>query len=166
MSTEESWIVVGVVPDQPPGVLHAAVDFAERFRARLTCAHVDSSRYPVEHHPDGTVRSAPLDPDTPDDGTDGLQAELATAVGQVLGDRRPWELRMLAGDPATELARLADALDAAMIVVGTREAGMRSSLHEFFTGSVAVQLAHRQHRPVVVVPLNPVSGDQPWQVGD
>jgi nucleotide-binding universal stress UspA family protein len=51
-----------------------------------------------------------------------------------------------------------------MIVVGTREPGFRGTVHEFINGSVAAQLAHRQHRPVVVIPLNPVTDDDelPW----
>lgn len=42
-----------------------------------------------------------------------------------------------------------------MLVIGTRE-GARGALREAVHGSVAAQLAHRQHRPVVVVPLDPV----------
>lgn len=54
-----------------------------------------------------------------------------------------------------------------MIVVGTRPAGFRGTVHEFLSGSVAAQLAHHQRRPVVVVPLRPVGIDEPppWQVG-
>ena len=52
-----------------------------------------------------------------------------------------------------------------MIVVGSRRRGMRSGLKEFFGGSVAAQLAHRQHRPVVVVPVDPVApgAPLPWE---
>jgi nucleotide-binding universal stress UspA family protein len=52
-----------------------------------------------------------------------------------------------------------------MIVVGSRRRGVRSGLKEFFGGSVAAQLAHRQHRPVVVVPVAPVPLDTPlpWE---
>ena len=47
----------------------------------------------------------------------------------------------------------------------TREASVRETLREFFQGSVASHLAHRQHRPVLVVPLNPVAGSEPlpWE---
>lgn len=41
----------------------------------------------------------------------------------------------------------------APIILGVRRAGVRGSLHEFFNGSVAIQLSRRQHRPLVVVPL-------------
>ncbi|WP_284328799.1 hypothetical protein [Demequina litorisediminis] len=52
-------------------------------------------------------------------------------------------------------------------MVGTREPGLRGTLHEFFSGSVAAQLSHRQHRPVLVVPLAPVGpeGELPWEDG-
>jgi hypothetical protein len=38
-------------------------------------------------------------------------------------------------------------------------------VREFFAGSVALHLSHRQARPVVVVPLAPVSRAQalPWE---
>ena len=43
--------------------------------------------------------------------------------------------------------------------------GLRVSMHEYFGGSVAAHLAHRQSRPVGVIPLSPVSaGDRlPWE---
>lgn len=60
---------------------------------------------------------------------------------------------------------LADELEGDAIVVGTRKPGLRTTAHDFFNGSVAVHLAHRQHRPVIVVPLNPVASGEslPWE---
>ncbi|MFT4233769.1 MAG: hypothetical protein QM607_01995 [Microbacterium sp.] len=57
-----------------------------------------------------------------------------------------------ADSPAEESALLADETDAAMIVVGTRENGIRDSLH-------------RQRRPVLAVPRHPVGPDEQlhWQ---
>ncbi|MFV0285321.1 MAG: universal stress protein, partial [Demequina sp.] len=76
-----------------------------------------------------------------------------------------WSTRALAGLPSQQLADVADEVDAVLIVVGTREPGLRGTLHEFFSGSVAAQLSHRQHRPVLVVPLAPVGpdGELPWE---
>ena len=52
-------------------------------------------------------------------------------------------------------------IDARLIVVGTRKRGFGESIREFFTGSVAARLAHRQHRPILVVPLGePVPDDE------
>ena len=41
-----------------------------------------------------------------------------------------------------------------LILDGLIKARIRSSMHEFFGGSVAAHLAHRQPRPVVVVPVH------------
>ncbi|MEA9984217.1 MULTISPECIES: hypothetical protein [Subtercola] len=51
-------------------------------------------------------------------------------------------------------------------MVGTRRASGRSTVGEFLNGSVAAHLAHRQHRPVIVIPVAPVASDDalPWAV--
>ncbi len=169
MDQDKTYIIVGVEPGQPSAVVDTAARFAERFDAELVCALVDTSRYTVEERADGTVVSMPIDPDLADVGVGIFDPELLTAISEVMEDRPVrWSARVLAGGAAQELARLATELDAAMIVVGTREAGFKGIVHEFFTGSVAVELAHRQHRPVVVVPLNPVAhdGELPWQMDE
>jgi nucleotide-binding universal stress UspA family protein len=183
-------IVVGVMTRQPDAVVTHAAALAAQLGARLVCASVDRDRHVVEEYPDGRVRSVPLDPDLadpatdpaptddagdaestwtdPDDRTDRFDSALESRLRGIL---RPtgvdWEVRALAGDPARALARLADTLDAMMIVVGTHEGGLRGSVRELFTGSVAAHLAHRQHRPVVVIPLSPVGLDAelPWDPG-
>ena len=171
-------LVVGVVAGQPDSVAAQAAALAARLGARLVCATVDPGRYLVEERPDGGIRSAPLDPDLVEpeprrdeagadsDPVDRMDPKLEARLHALLdptGVR--WETRALAGDPARALARLAETLDAMMIVVGTRRAGLGGTLREAFGGSVAVHLAHRQHRPVVVVPLSPVGLDAalPWE---
>jgi nucleotide-binding universal stress UspA family protein len=69
----------------------------------------------------------------------------------------------LAGDTAQSLGELAERLDARAIVVGTRRPGFRAGLEKFFTGSVAVRLAHRQKRPVIVIPVEPHAESAPWE---
>lgn len=160
-----SFIVVGIVPGQHRTVVVAAAAFAERFNAELVCATVDTSRYTVARDAAGVVVATSIDPDLADDVVEEFDPELRAAIGSALEGRTVrWSTRPLAGAPAQELAELADELDAAMIIVGTKDPGLRGSLHEFFNGSVAVQLAHRQHRPVVVIPLHPVGPDAalPW----
>jgi nucleotide-binding universal stress UspA family protein len=101
------------------------------------------------------VESRPIDPDQPDWNTavfDGGLAHLIRSVADQEGVRV--EFRELAGDIAHALNRLAEVLGAEMIIVGSRRGGVRSSMHEFFGGSVAAHLAHRQPRPVVVVPVH------------
>jgi nucleotide-binding universal stress UspA family protein len=162
------FVVVGVVPGQPPAVVAEAARFAAAFGAELVCALVDPSRYPVPGAVGGEVQTTSIDPDLADDAELIFDPEVESAIAKTLAKTGVcWTVRALAGGPAVELARLADELDAIMIVVGTREAGFRGTLHEFFSGSVAAQLAHHQHRPVVVVPLRPVGIDEPpfWQGG-
>lgn len=165
---EPAPVIVGVVYDQPDAVVLGAVDFARRFGAELVCASVDRGRYTVQEREDGSVASLPIDPDLPDLSVEAFPEELQRHLATLLGGRGVrWSTRILAGDPAHALGRLADRLDAAMIVVGTREAGLRGSIQELLTGSVAAHLAHRQHRPVVVIPLDPVPVDRelPWEQG-
>jgi nucleotide-binding universal stress UspA family protein len=82
------------------------------------------------------------------DAADQVDAELRVLVptaAERLGISV--EYRLLSGDPATELTRLADALPADAVVVGaSTQAGHR------VVGSVAVRLVRAGHWPVTVVP--------------
>ncbi len=169
MDQDKTYVIVGVEPGQPSAVVNTAARFAERFGAELVCAAVDTSRYTLDERADATAVSRPIDPSLADVEAGDFDPELRTEISEVM-EHWPvqWSARVLAGGAAQELAQLAAELDAAMIVVGTRETGFRGILYEFFTGSVAAQLAHRQHHPVVVVPLNPVAhdGELPWQMDE
>lgn len=156
-------VIVGVVPDQPAHVVQQAALFASRFGAELVCAYVNPARYPVEEAADGSVESASFDPDFADDReavfdetlADALRGHLATATVV------PWRTLALAGDVAGALGHLGDTLDAAMIVVGAHDHSFSGSLREFFNRSVGAQLAHRQVRPVVVIPAQQHGASQP-----
>lgn len=166
MNEPSNHILVGVCLDKPEVVAAAAAEFAERFDADLVFVRVDPARYPMDALPDGTVVSLPMDPDVTEQTVEQFDPDLEQSLAQAMSSRSvSWSTRALAGDPAVELARLADDLDAAMIVVGTRRPGITSAAREFFNGSVAAHLAHRQHRPVVVVPQHPVTAGQalPWE---
>jgi nucleotide-binding universal stress UspA family protein len=110
--------------------------------------------------------SLPLDPELPElkdtDFDQGLVAQVRAAVAD---DSIDLSFRELAGDVAYALTRLADILDVELIIVGSRRGGVRAGLKQFLTGSVAAHLAHRQHRPVVVIPLAPVAEGKPlpWE---
>lgn len=156
-------IVVGVAPGQPAEVVATAATYAHRFDADLICVYVDDSRYTVEVRPDGTIVSMPIDPDLNAEVAPEFDPALHSAISETLrGSAVDWTTRWLAGRPSQELARIAEEVDAQMIVVGVRTAGLKDSLHEFFNGSVAIQLAHHQHRPLVVVPVasTPEGNDQ------
>ncbi|MFC0674790.1 universal stress protein [Brachybacterium hainanense] len=162
-------VVVGVIPGQPAAVVETAADIAARYDADLVCASVDIARYTVAQSLDGTIIASSIDPELMDERPETFDPLLEESIGRTLADRGiSYSVRALAGNPAVELAALAEEVDAVMIVVGTREAGLRGSLREFFSGSVAVHLAHHQHRPVVVVPLDPKPhGTQlPWAGAD
>ncbi|MGK9149072.1 universal stress protein [Plantibacter flavus] len=155
-------IVVGVTPRQPDAVLLEAVSFAKAFDCRLVLAHVDASRFVVVENADGTVTSLPFDADLHDFDPEPADPEMEATAHRLLDDAGvPWELTQLAGDPARALGRLAESVSARAVVVGTRERGLRKGILEFFNGSVAAALAHRQARPVIVVPLAPTAGDDP-----
>ncbi|WP_029145268.1 universal stress protein [Microbacterium luticocti] len=159
-------ILVGVQPGLPDAVLREAARLARDLRCDLVCAHVDLERYTVGEHLDGSVLSRSIDPDLPDEREGAFDPALAAHIDEVLaGSDIGWTGRELAGDPGLALGRLAESVNARYIVVGTRRAGVRETLREFFQGSVAGHLAHRQHRPVLVVPLNPVTdgGPLPWE---
>ena len=158
-------VVVGVTSGQPDAVVLAASEFAAQFGAELICAAVDPSRYVLEELPDGSVTSASFDPDSLEAPTTEFDPGLAAQIERVLHGRSvTWSTRALAGDPAQALGRLAGTVRAVMIIVGSREPTIRHSFRSFFTGSIAVKLAHGQHRPVVIIPLQPVPfGEElPW----
>jgi nucleotide-binding universal stress UspA family protein len=158
-------IVVGVLPDQPLWVLQVAGEYARTFGARLVCVTVDSSRFTFQELPDGTLLSAPLQPQLLDP-IDAFPPERVAELAELLdpiGVR--WSTRQLVGEPATALIQIADEENALMLVVGTRHSGLGGALRTFFGGSVAVRLTHRQWRPVVVVPIEPTEADKrlPWE---
>lgn len=166
MTDSRTYILVGVLPGQPDSVLLQAALFASHFSADLICAHVNPGRYMVDERPDGSVSSLPFDPDLAESQDEVFDPGLANHLAHLLsGSGISWSTRTLAGETARALGHLAGTLDAAMIIVGTRERTVTTGLHDFFTGSVAVHLAHRQHRPVVVIPLSPVGPDStmPWE---
>lgn len=159
-------VIVGVMAGQPDVVVLEAAAVASRFHAELICANVDVGRYLVDEFADGSIVSLPVDSDLLDLDSEGFPLALHEHLSALLdGDTVGWSTRVVVGDPARALAHLADTLDAAMIVVGTRERGVRAGLQEFFGGSVAAHLAHRQHRPVLVIPLEPVGfrDELPWE---
>ena len=161
-------VIVGVAPGQPDAVVLQAVVFASHFAAELVFAWVDSGRYMVSEHQDGSMSTLSFDPDITDLGDEGFHPGLLAHLETLLEGRGvTWSTRALAGDPALALGHLAETLGAAMIIVGTRESGIRGGLQAFFTGSIAVRLAHRQHRPVVMIPLAPIPIDErlPWELG-
>lgn len=150
--------VVGIVPGQPELVALSAAAWARAATGvGLYFAYVDPTRHTVEELPDGSVRHVPVDPDSVDDSWVQRRGRIEAHLHDVVDPTGvPWQFRYLAGRPDRALTHLARAVDAAVIIVGTRAPGVRESVRAFVEGSVAVQLAHHQHRPVLTIPLSVV----------
>lgn len=151
-------VIVGAIPDQPERVLREAARYASMMSAPLIVAHVDVSRFVTYEDPDGYVHSAPIDIDL-STGEAQLTLVRETAERVLSGIAVPWSMQQLVGDPALAIKHLAEKSDARLIVVGTRRRGFGETIREFFTGSVAARLAHRQSRPILVVPLEDPARD-------
>lgn len=158
-------IVVGVTAWQPDAVVDQALKFAVRLHGRVLFVSVDLSRYVTETRADGSVVAASIDPDVGDVIVEEFEPGLAERLrGLAMTAGVECDFLASPGNADRVLAEAANERDAVMIVVGTRNATFGGTLREFFSGSVAANLAHRQHRPVLVVPVDPVSGDAalPW----
>ena len=91
----------------------------------------------------------PEDADLAEHARKLAQEETDEVLGELAEDARPPEVTVLGvpGFPAEEI--LAVAKDADMIVVGSRGAG---GFKKLLMGSVASQVTHHAHIPVVVIP--------------
>ncbi|MDN4472196.1 universal stress protein [Demequina zhanjiangensis] len=156
-------LVVGVLPETSPILIHAAEGLALSLEAtHLVFAYVDPTRVVVEERADGGVVHAALDSDADDSQWETTRDTLAAHLGdQLAGTTLPWELHYLAGRADRALTHLARAVDASMIVVGSRGGGWREQVKETFEGSLTTHLSQHQHRPVVTVPLSVVDWKDP-----
>lgn len=150
-------VVVGIHRDQAQAVLLEAARLAVELGRPLLCAYVSEDSYLTEWDKPETVAGESLHPTEVGSGEGDAVLALTDAVETVLAgaDVSPesWSLRLLAGDPAKALGRLAAEADARLIVVGTHRRGFANTLENFLAGSVGARLTHDQGRPVVVVPV-------------
>ncbi|WP_162940163.1 universal stress protein [Gryllotalpicola protaetiae] len=152
-------VVVGVSAGTPDRVLDEAVSIARDLRVPLACVYVDESRVPIGETPDGTVVTAPVAAAGHNERpAERLAPALATISARIVERAVSANVTVthhtLAGDPVTAIARFAVDRDARLIVVGTRQPGVRASLSLLLAGPVASRLARRQPVPVLVVPLH------------
>jgi len=155
-------VIVGLVPGQSARVVREAANFARMFGVRLVVVHVDVTRFVTYQDPDGYMHTAPIDLQL-DRGDAEFDQVRALAADVLAGGGVKWTPRKLVGDPAIAIKQLAERIDAKLIVIGTRKPGFGETIREFFTGSVAARLAHRQSRNVLVVPLGePLADDAPF----
>ncbi len=149
-------MVVGVDHKQPELPRRAAglVQSLGGSLVELVCVWVDESA--VTSSGGFTVS---VDPDIAVTGG-AYGADPLDGVGRSMTDvGLPWSCVRAAGDPARELARVADEVGAVMIVVGSRRGGLRSWTSHLVSGTVAGRLVHDQRRPVVVLPPGAPSPD-------
>lgn len=143
---------MGVESGMSPAVLAAAGALARGLDARLVCIHADSGRLIADKLSEGDLLTS----------ASPVSEELAWEITSVITGVE-LESYTVAGDPAKVLAAVAEQLDARMIVVGTRRPGIRSKMAQLMDGSIAVALAHKQHRPVLVIPQQPAQENElPW----
>ncbi|WP_431277141.1 universal stress protein [Leifsonia poae] len=149
-------VVVGVYPGQAVAVVVEAAMLAAEIDRPLLCGYVTLDSYLTEWEK-GDRRQASLHPVEVDRAEESVALELAGAITTALKDRptleQGWSLRILNGDPSQALTRLAEEVDARLVVVGTHGAGFGRALESWLAGSVATHLSRSVHRPVVVVPV-------------
>lgn len=147
-------VIVGMLPDQDPAVLACAVSLAAASGADLIGAYVDPGSYLIEWDPSGNVLGHSLERALdPEDEAAAAVRELGPLLNAAVhqhGLRSSF--RVLGGDPAMALGRLAAATTASVIVVGARRPGLLAGVNEILAGSVVRKLLATQHVPVLAIP--------------
>lgn len=155
-SAAESWpsgpIVLGTDWKVQEHLVRTAAGFASGLDLHLVCAFVDPSSYLTEWEPAGSRDAASLDP--------AVNVEAAFPPEQVL-DRlqtilgppgTEWSFRVLNGEVAQALGRIAASVDAPLLIVGGPRPGSLARLGRLLEGSVSGALIREQATPVLVVP--------------
>ncbi|SIO20088.1 universal stress protein [Agromyces cerinus] len=147
-------IVVGIEPGLPSRIIETAERTAGSMGCEVIFAYVELNSALVElEYTEPRTRDS-LDPAI-DEEMSAVASTIKGMLGSALAESRvQWSFRVLAGDPASALSRLAADVHSRMLVVGTRRHGGLHRVEEFFTGSLAKALAMGQDRPVLLVPLN------------
>jgi nucleotide-binding universal stress UspA family protein len=134
--------------------------------ATLICAYVEPLQRGVFDGAGGTMLAVPVDTEEVPD-PEPFPENLKQRVLEVV---KPYavecEFSRPVGEISIALGDLGESTGAHTIVVGTRKPGVRAGIAEFFAGSVAAHLTHRQPRPVLVVPVSPAAADEslPWDI--
>lgn len=153
---DNSWpdgpVVLGVAWEPSEHLILTGAGLAARLGAHLICAYVDPASYLTEWEPARSRAGESLDPAF-SSGTefpssivrDGLQTILGPPGGE-------WSFRVLNGAVAHALGRLAESSDAALLIVGGQRPGRLAAMERMLEGSVSVDLACLQSKPVLVIP--------------
>ncbi|WP_026555193.1 universal stress protein [Arthrobacter sp. 35W] len=151
---ESGPVLVGLMPGQGRDVVVRAAELAATLGVPLLGAFVDPSSYLLEWTPGGHVDPLSLAPTLdPDDEAVQDAKDLEDLLSRVaLEHGVEASFRVVAGDRAMAIGRLAEAVGAAVIVVGTRRPGLAARAEEMVGGSVVHKLTTTQHTPVLAIP--------------
>lgn len=147
-------VIVGVIPDQDPRVWARALELAHSQSVPLIAAFVDPASYLIEWTPGNKVLPISLDPILePEDETSIAAAEIKESLTTAAaGHDVDWSLRIIGGDPALALGRLAAAAGASTIIIGARRPGFMAKVDEIVSGSLIHRLLTTQTVPVLGIP--------------
>jgi nucleotide-binding universal stress UspA family protein len=133
-------ILVGYDDTDPSKrAVERAAELAKAFGAQVVVTSVAPLLY------GGTRSVGPVDPS---DSPAMHEEQLKNAAAVLSGLGITPELIPATGDPAAAIARLADDVDADLVVVGTREPGVVERLMHH---SVSREVARRVHRDILIV---------------
>ena len=164
VSGREGPVVAGVFPGQRAAVVTEAAALARLIDRPLLCVYVAPDTFLTEWDRADVRVAASLHP-TDIGAADGQAAmKLSAAITATLQSTealpQDWTLRILAGDPSRAIARVADEVDASLVVVGTHASGFGRAVEEWVSGSVAVHLSRALRCSIVVVPVGRERADR------
>ncbi len=141
-----------VATDGSPGAEKAvenAVRLAKALDEPLTVVAV--WQVPVSHYAYGPVAWAPELAEAERERADRAVSAAAAAAAEAGVDV---DVVVRQGMPVDEILRLADERDAGLIVLGSHGWG---AVKRLWFGSVSTRVLHEAHRPVLVVPSDPLA---------
>ena len=106
----------------------------------------------VVHVADASDSTLGVEPPTPADDPQHLQAEQRPVRTALENTGVQWSYHVMSGDPVAALITAASEHAASMIIVGRPNKGVGATLGHIVSGAVARGLIRRSPRPVVVVP--------------
>jgi nucleotide-binding universal stress UspA family protein len=148
----EGPVVLGVPWRPSARLVRAGADLAVMMGEHLVCAFVDPASYLTEWEPPESRLGLSLDPVSAREAA-FPPTNVLDELRDILGPPgREWSFRLLNGDVAPALGRLAESTGASMLVVGGQRPGRLAGMARLLEGSVSNSLIRSQHRPVLVLP--------------
>lgn len=154
--SDEQWpegpVVLGTAWDFSEQPVRVAASLAGALGLHLVCAFVDPATYLSEWEPEEARAAHSLDPAVNEEAqfpSGNLLHRLESTLGPP-GQR--WSFRVLNGDPAKALGRLAESTGASLIIVGGPRPEIAARMSRLLEGSVSAQLTRHQKRPVLIIP--------------